>query len=71
MRYLDLLKMPGKKEKRIFSQMAVKNGDESHGIESVKNYPTKQIQGYVVANYPEKSLCCILDISTLWPFCVH
>ena len=38
--YLDLLKMVGKK------QMVVKNGDESHGIKSVKKSHKKQTNIY-------------------------
>ena len=37
--------MVGKKfPKYSVSEMMVKNGDESHGIESVTKSPTKQIQ---------------------------
>ena len=42
--------MLGKSDPKIFFQMVVVHGDESHGIESVEKSPTKQIQENVVCH---------------------
>ena len=45
---------------RNIPQMVVKNGDESHGIESVKKSPTQQIQAdglSKLSKYQVGSLC--------------
>ena len=39
--YLDLPQNVCKNQQKIFSQIVVKIGDESHGFESVKKSPTK------------------------------
>ena len=60
----------GKSDPNIFSQNVGFNGDEYHGIESVKNHQQKQTQGLSFCDFspPSKKNLCTVTVKLVCSF---